>query len=1555
MSAAVENVTPQASSSDNGSDSDGFVVVSDGDDFVKLESPPRPSTAAVAAPAAAPSAGPDERGPTVGIGGDGGGGAGAATHHRNYQPATSSRRPTASPGELVSSINRSHAVAAVSSAAAAATSANVISPYLPLRPNHPCHHHHHHQNSPPWTRVAAVPPEAPRLPSHYVERSALLEKVVNMLIATKHLDNGHASGGTTTNSGDNQLDNNFPIRNNGNNGTHVEKCCKTFFPRDTKNTSGDGHGNENSNDDDGREGAAYALLGDSGSGKTVLASAIVSHPEVRKKFWRGIFWVNLGRGGVVTRARTGTRGGLLRALLHDLAAQVVAVDHPLPANGEEAAAATALLARSASAGETLKQLASSKGDSHMGELSRLLVLDGISESFTDNPNAVAELERAGFTVLVTCSRPCALSVLQSKQPMAKSEVGVPGGIPNDLEHGLRTSPHRRIHVSVLHPATPNEAVEMLLKRVWRPGGATTTVQVTSPAGWAEQKAADAGDPGANASTRALFESCALQVVNHCGEIAPLALAIVGAVIAGQDETGCRRDNSPPCDYAERCRQIERQIARHQACGDGYDAFSKVMEMGFDALPGDKTKDCLVRLGVLAEGTVAPLDMLSNLWEQDSEETARTVNELLEKSFLIEMDSGSRCYSIHDRALAFAKTKLLRAGFGPDGFRCRCHLGGEKAAASTTARSTREAAVVNQVDYLSRPGILSRFSYSGGGSNGVIGDGGDAGTARGCGGDGMLLGGLPALAALWQSLEDLRSDDGCYCERFRIVTGRRQSPRRRFLRDAYGASLQRMGVCVEAAFGYWAAAKLLQLQGINKDAKTMAGKSVHVGNALYHAGAVQAERLPSKSTLLRNKGKDNKLVDRYEKEMESVRLSYGYRHPAVASALSSLAHVLLEQGKTIPAGVRYREALVALEGSLGDDHPLVANALMDVVKADTNQLMSLPDGEERRLLLSTHGSELCSRALSIYDDDLGLAVIMLLRENTTSLVRLAHMLEEQGNVKEGKQLCRAALHTLDGENPLGRPQVAAVLATLAGLLDKEVHGFTLRDAFACPITGELMRDPVVAGDGHTYEREAIEMWLRKYEISPKTSEPIEHLLLVPNLNLRRLIRDFLIEGGEELYVGGRDSGVDDEDDGSGEADRDKGDGGEIRREERPGTGEHRECRFALVTEQILVLKCLGSVYPAWNIESFRVTERGCVGGRNQPDTLAGADFMQISDASVSKRHFGIAFDKEDKLFSLRDLGSAGGTFVRLESGVSTLLYPGMIILLGRHQLEVIDVSSTNAEAKAVEGDRIPFAVGDKGSNATSPSNPSASGDSSSTAARRRGMACSIVGGSAAIVNKGSTTDGGERELGHPIRAQPAKSSSSKQHEEGEGGISDDEKELEAGVKLGRGNPRVCLECFAPGGTPIQASKHGKRFFVGREGATLGVKNTNTIAFSYESDGNVIGIDDFISGVHAMIVYDEGSGFFYITDGSSFKSSKNGTWVRLSGKHTESRPYPLSHGTEILIGTVPFSVTLETMAVEKELTAVSRGYVVRDQDHQSSHPWGANPDGNRHDRRGEMAVS
>ena len=40
---------------------------------------------------------------------------------------------------------------------------------------------------------------------------------------------------------------------------------------------------------------------------------------------------------------------------------------------------------------------------------------------------------------------------------------------------------------------------------------------------------------------------------------------------------------------------------------------------------------------------------------------------------------------------------------------------------------------------------------------------------------------------------------------------------------------------------------------------------------------------------------------------------------------------------------------------------------------------------------------------------------------------------------------------------------------------------------CPITCQRFVDPVIAADGHTYERRAIEEWLTEHETSPLSGE------------------------------------------------------------------------------------------------------------------------------------------------------------------------------------------------------------------------------------------------------------------------------------------------------------------------------------------------------------------------------------------------------------------------------------------------------------------------------------
>mmetsp|Transcript_26561 Transcript_26561/g.41572 ORF Transcript_26561/g.41572 Transcript_26561/m.41572 type:complete len:369 (+) Transcript_26561:88-1194(+) len=64
-----------------------------------------------------------------------------------------------------------------------------------------------------------------------------------------------------------------------------------------------------------------------------------------------------------------------------------------------------------------------------------------------------------------------------------------------------------------------------------------------------------------------------------------------------------------------------------------------------------------------------------------------------------------------------------------------------------------------------------------------------------------------------------------------------------------------------------------------------------------------------------------------------------------------------------------------------------------------------------------------------------------------------------------------------------------------------------DEFYCPITMELMENPVMAADGFTYERRAIQDWFDTGNLSsPKTGALLKNKDLFPNLSLRSLISD-----------------------------------------------------------------------------------------------------------------------------------------------------------------------------------------------------------------------------------------------------------------------------------------------------------------------------------------------------------------------------------------------------------------------------------------------------------------
>ena len=76
-------------------------------------------------------------------------------------------------------------------------------------------------------------------------------------------------------------------------------------------------------------------------------------------------------------------------------------------------------------------------------------------------------------------------------------------------------------------------------------------------------------------------------------------------------------------------------------------------------------------------------------------------------------------------------------------------------------------------------------------------------------------------------------------------------------------------------------------------------------------------------------------------------------------------------------------------------------------------------------------------------------------------------------------------------------------------------------FLCAISLEIMKDPVIAADGHSYERANIERWFQHHNTSPKTGAQLSSTALIPNHTLKSVIEEWVQkqqnENGDDAMV------------------------------------------------------------------------------------------------------------------------------------------------------------------------------------------------------------------------------------------------------------------------------------------------------------------------------------------------------------------------------------------------------------------------------------------------------
>ncbi|XP_043721384.1 U-box domain-containing protein 9-like [Telopea speciosissima] len=90
-----------------------------------------------------------------------------------------------------------------------------------------------------------------------------------------------------------------------------------------------------------------------------------------------------------------------------------------------------------------------------------------------------------------------------------------------------------------------------------------------------------------------------------------------------------------------------------------------------------------------------------------------------------------------------------------------------------------------------------------------------------------------------------------------------------------------------------------------------------------------------------------------------------------------------------------------------------------------------------------------------------------------------------------------------------------------------------DQFRCPLSKELMGDPVILATGQTYDRPFIQKWLKAgNRTCPQTQQVLSHTLLTPNYLVRDMILQWCNNQGIELSCSVQDS----EDEGITQTDR-----------------------------------------------------------------------------------------------------------------------------------------------------------------------------------------------------------------------------------------------------------------------------------------------------------------------------------------------------------------------------------------------------------------------------------
>ncbi|KAM0885396.1 hypothetical protein ACQ4PT_030364 [Festuca glaucescens] len=192
--------------------------------------------------------------------------------------------------------------------------------------------------------------------------------------------------------------------------------------------------------------------------------------------------------------------------------------------------------------------------------------------------------------------------------------------------------------------------------------------------------------------------------------------------------------------------------------------------------------------------------------------------------------------------------------------------------------------------------------------------------------------------------------------------------------------------------------------------------------------------------------------------------------------------------------------------------------VELVHAQFKRAKERPDTSDDILfndLISVYNSS----ATAIVDPDilrslsekLQLVTISDLNQESLTLHEMASGGDPGAVVENVSMLLKKIKDFMQTQDP-----VIGIAASAANLSPNDNSTFpVVPDDFRCPISLDLMKDPVIVSTGQTYERGCIERWLEAgHDTCPKTQQKLPNKSLTPNFVLRSLIAQWCEANGVE---------------------------------------------------------------------------------------------------------------------------------------------------------------------------------------------------------------------------------------------------------------------------------------------------------------------------------------------------------------------------------------------------------------------------------------------------------